>query len=88
MNDEATVHYNSVIDQMTWGHRRLTDEFGKCGVPRVAWQVTILTALAAKSQGDKVKNASSLKPKPLIRLPRLALDSINSVFRKFYPIFR
>lgn len=39
MNDEATTHYNSIIDNMTWGHRKLTDIFGHCGVPRVAWQI-------------------------------------------------
>ena len=39
MNDEATTHYNSIIDQMTWGHRRLHDTFGQCGVPKVAWHI-------------------------------------------------
>ena len=28
MNDEAATHYNAIIDQMTWGFRRLEDEFG------------------------------------------------------------
>ena len=39
MNDEAAAHYNPVIDQMTYGLRFLKDTFGKCGVPRVAWQI-------------------------------------------------
>lgn len=39
MNDEGAVHYSSVIDQMTWGFRRLHDAFGQCGVPRVAWHI-------------------------------------------------
>ncbi|CAG2184268.1 unnamed protein product, partial [Oppiella nova] len=28
MNDEAAAHYQSIVDQMTWGHRRLQDTFG------------------------------------------------------------
>ena len=39
MNDEAAAHYNSIVDQMTWGHRRLQDTFGMCGVPKVGWQI-------------------------------------------------
>ncbi|XP_037084012.1 lysosomal alpha-mannosidase-like [Pollicipes pollicipes] len=39
MNDEACVHYNAVIDQMSLGMRTLFDHFGPCGIPRVAWQI-------------------------------------------------
>lgn len=39
MNDEAATHYNSIIDQMTFGLRILNDTFGECGVPKVAWQI-------------------------------------------------
>lgn len=39
MNDEATTHYSAIIDQMAYGHRWLATTFGKCGIPRVAWQI-------------------------------------------------
>ncbi|XP_059848318.1 lysosomal alpha-mannosidase [Hypanus sabinus] len=39
MNDEATTHYSSIIDQMTLGFQFLNDTFGECGRPRVAWHI-------------------------------------------------
>ncbi|XP_017786052.1 PREDICTED: lysosomal alpha-mannosidase isoform X1 [Nicrophorus vespilloides] len=39
MNDEAVTHYQSIIDQFTWGLRKLEDTFGKCGRPKVGWQI-------------------------------------------------
>ncbi|XP_065335492.1 lysosomal alpha-mannosidase-like isoform X2 [Cloeon dipterum] len=39
MNDEAVTHYQSTIDQFTWGFRRLNDIFGDCGRPHVGWQI-------------------------------------------------
>ena len=39
MNDEAATHYNAIVDQMTWGFKRLNDTFGECARPRVAWQI-------------------------------------------------
>ncbi len=37
MNDEATVHYSDVIDQMTLGHDFLFREFGVR--PSIAWHI-------------------------------------------------
>ena len=39
MNDEATVHYSSLIDNMSHGLKAMKTEFGDCAVPRVAWQI-------------------------------------------------
>lgn len=39
MHDEATVHYSSLIDNMSMGFKMLLDTFGQCAVPHVAWQI-------------------------------------------------
>ncbi|KAK7113101.1 lysosomal alpha-mannosidase-like [Littorina saxatilis] len=39
MNDEASTHYNAIIDQHTLGFEFLRQNFGKCGKPRVGWQI-------------------------------------------------
>ncbi|KAI4470603.1 alpha-mannosidase [Holotrichia oblita] len=39
MNDEAAAHYHSIIDQFTWGLKRINDTLGKCGRPKIGWQI-------------------------------------------------
>lgn len=39
MNDEASTHYNAIIDQHTLGFEYLRQNFGDCGRPRAAWQI-------------------------------------------------
>lgn len=39
MNDEAGTHYQSIIDQFSWGLRFLNETFGECGRPKVGWQI-------------------------------------------------
>nr|QHC34068.1 lysosomal alpha-mannosidase [Platynereis dumerilii] len=39
MNDEASTHYNAIIDQHTIGFRFLEDTFGECGRPVIGWQI-------------------------------------------------
>ncbi|KOB69278.1 putative lysosomal alpha-mannosidase, partial [Operophtera brumata] len=39
MNDEAAAHYQSTVDQFTWGLRYINDTFGACALPRVGWQI-------------------------------------------------
>ncbi|XP_072948571.1 lysosomal alpha-mannosidase-like [Epargyreus clarus] len=38
-NDEATADYLQIIDQFTWGLRKLNDTLGPCGIPKAAWQI-------------------------------------------------
>ncbi|XP_052778477.1 lysosomal alpha-mannosidase-like [Mya arenaria] len=39
MNDEASTHYNAIIDQHALGFEFLRQNFGGCGRPRIGWQV-------------------------------------------------
>ncbi len=39
MNDEATTHYNSIIDQHTLGAQFLREQFGECARPKIGWQI-------------------------------------------------
>ncbi|KAK9693089.1 Glycosyl hydrolases family 38 N-terminal domain [Popillia japonica] len=39
MNDEAAVHYQSIIDQFTLGLRTINDTLGECGRPKIGWQI-------------------------------------------------
>ena len=39
MNDEATTHYNGIIDQMTYGLNFIQETFGSNARPRIAWHI-------------------------------------------------
>ena len=39
MNNEATTHYNSIIDQHSFGAEFLKEQFGECGRPKLGWQI-------------------------------------------------
>lgn len=39
MNDEASTHYNAIIDQHTLGFQFLKENFGECGRPKIGWQI-------------------------------------------------
>lgn len=39
MNDEANAHYQSLVDQFTWGLKFLNDTFGECARPKIGWQI-------------------------------------------------
>ena len=39
MNDEAAAHYTAIIDNMSFGVQFFQDTFGKCGRPKIAWQI-------------------------------------------------
>jgi lysosomal alpha-mannosidase len=38
-NDEATSHYYAIVDQMSYGLRKLLDTFGEENLPVTAWQI-------------------------------------------------
>ncbi|KAL1459619.1 hypothetical protein WDU94_011583, partial [Cyamophila willieti] len=39
MNDEAAAYYASILDGFSLGLRLLNETFGRCGLPRVGWQI-------------------------------------------------
>ncbi len=39
MNDEAAAHYTGIIDNMSGGFAEFKRHFGRCGAPRVGWQI-------------------------------------------------
>ena len=39
MNDEASTHYNAIIDQMTYGLKFIENNFGSDARPRIAWHI-------------------------------------------------
>ena len=58
MNDEATVHYTAMIQQLSLGVDYLSSLFGECGHPLIGWQIDpfghskVQAEIFAKSQFD------------------------------------
>ena len=58
MNDEATVHYTAMIQQLSLGVGYLSELFGECGHPLIGWQIDpfghskVQAEIFSKSQFD------------------------------------
>ena len=39
MNDEASTHYNAIIDQMSLGMKFVEQNFGDSARPRIGWHI-------------------------------------------------
>ena len=39
MNDEATTYYEDIIDNMSWGHQWIIENFGEKAIPTIGWQI-------------------------------------------------
>ena len=39
MNDEGATHYHAILENLSFGLKKLNETFGACGVPKVAWQI-------------------------------------------------
>ncbi len=37
MNDEATPYYEDIIDNLSWGHQWILENFGIDAVPKIGW---------------------------------------------------
>ena len=44
LNDEACTHYEDIIDNMTWDHQFILDNFGIEAIPTIGWQIHSVTA--------------------------------------------
>lgn len=60
INDEGVAHYQSIVDQFSWGLRFLNDTFGECAKPMIGWQIdpfghsNTQAALFAKMGYDRI----------------------------------
>ncbi len=62
MNDEASTHYNAIIDQMALGLQFVEENFGPDARPRIAWHIdpfghsSGMATLLAQVRGGVSKN--------------------------------